>query len=89
MDKEFDIIIFDSAPCGAVADPIIMSTLTDVTIIVARNSKTPRTALFATKESLEKVGAIVAGVVLNDIDRKVGHYYNYYGGYYGDHRHHK
>ncbi|MBR3131213.1 polysaccharide biosynthesis tyrosine autokinase [Candidatus Saccharibacteria bacterium] len=86
LRKEYDIIIFDSAPCGAVADPIIMSTLTDTTIIVARNSKTPRAAVLATKEALEKVDAKIAGVVLNDVDRRVGHYYNYYGGYYGDRR---
>ncbi len=86
LRKEYDIIIFDSAPCGAVADPIIMSTLTDTTIIVARNSKTPRAAVLSTREALEKVDAKVAGIVLNDVDRKVGHYYNYYGGYYGDHR---
>lgn len=86
LKKDFDIIIFDSAPVGAVADPVIISTLTDVTLIVARNAKTPRTALLTTKDALEKVDAKIAGVIINDIDRKVGHYYNYYGGYYGDHR---
>jgi len=84
LKKEYDLIIFDSAPCGAVADPVIMSTLTDVTLIVARNAKTPQAALLATKDALEKVDAKIAGVVMNDIDRKVGHYYNYYGGYYKD-----
>lgn len=84
LKKDFDVIIFDSAPCGAVADPVIMSTLTDVTLIVARNAKTPRAALLATKDAIEKVDAKIAGVVVNDIDRKVGHYYNYYGGYYED-----
>ena len=86
LKKAFDIIIFDSAPCGAVADPVIMSTLTDVTLIVARNAKTPRTALLTTKDAIEKVDAKIAGVVINDIDRKVGHYYNYYDGYYEDRR---
>ena len=86
LKKDFDLIIFDSAPCGAVADPVIMSTLTDVTLIVTRNAKTPRAALLATKDALEKVDAKIAGVVINDIDRKVGHYYNYYGGYYEDRR---
>ena len=84
LKKEFDLIIFDSAPCGAVADPVIMSTITDETIIVARDSKTPRTALEATKNALKKVDAKIAGVVLNDIDRKIGHYY--YGNYYGDNK---
>lgn len=86
LGKDYDLVIFDSAPCGAVADPIIMSTLTDATIIVARNGKTPCSALASTKEALEKVEAKIAGVVLNDIDKKVGHYYSYYGGYYGDRR---
>ncbi len=84
LKKDYDLIIFDSAPCGAVADPIIMSTLTDETIIVARNGKTPHQALMSTKDALEKVGAKIAGVVVNDIDRKVNHYYSYYGGYYDE-----
>lgn len=82
LKKDFDLIIFDSAPVGAVADPVIMSNLTDETIIVARDGKTPRTALAVTKDTLAKTDAKVAGVVLNDIDRKIGHYY--YGDYYGD-----
>jgi len=82
LKKECDLIVIDSAPCGAVADPLILSTLTDETIIVARDSKTPRTALASTKNSLEKVDAKIAGVVLNNIDRKIAHYY--YGNYYGD-----
>lgn len=82
LKKDFDLIIFDSAPVGAVADPVIMSNLTDETIVVARDGKTPRTALAVTKDTLAKTGAKVAGVVLNDIDRKIGHYY--YGDYYGD-----
>ena len=44
--------------------------------------KTPRTALAVTKDTLAKTGAKVAGVIFNDIDRKIGHYY--YGDYYGD-----
>ncbi|MBR2695670.1 polysaccharide biosynthesis tyrosine autokinase [Candidatus Saccharibacteria bacterium] len=82
LKKDFDLVIFDSAPVGAVADPVIMSNLTDETIVVARDGKTPRTALAVTKDTLAKTGAKVAGVVLNDIDRKIGHYY--YGDYYGD-----
>lgn len=89
LKKDFDLIIFDSAPCGAVADPLIMSNLTDETIIVARDGKTPRQALMFTKDALEKVDAKIAGVVLNDIDRKVNHYYSYYGGYYDDNHHNK
>ena len=84
LKKDCDLIVIDSAPCGAVADPIIMATLTDETIIVARDGKTPRTALESTKTALKQVDAKIAGVVLNDIDRKIGRYY--YDSYYGDHK---
>lgn len=83
LAKEYDIVIFDGAPCNAVTDSTIMATLVDATLIVANNGKTPRSILTSTKESLDKVGAKVAGVVLNKIDKQFGHYYSYYGGYYG------
>lgn len=83
LTKEYDIVIFDGAPCNAVTDSTIMATLVDATLIVAHNGKTPRTVLTSTKEGLEKVGAKIAGLVLNKIDKQVGHYYSYYGGYYG------
>ncbi|MBR3180611.1 polysaccharide biosynthesis tyrosine autokinase [Candidatus Saccharibacteria bacterium] len=84
LKKEYDIIIFDSAPCNAITDPVIMSTLVDETIIVSKNGKTPRSLLASTKDALTKVDAKVAGVVINQIAKTEGYYHSYYGGYYGD-----
>lgn len=83
LKRDFDIIIFDGTPCNAIADSIVMSTLVDEVLIVATDAKTSRSALMATKEALDKVGAHLAGLVINQVDKKVARYYNYYG-YYGD-----
>ena len=78
----FDIVIFDGAPVGGLADSVILSSLVDETIVVVRDGGTSRNDLIATKESLSKVGAKVAGVVFNMANRKSSKYYNSY--YYGD-----
>ena len=78
LSNHYDIIIFDGTPCNGLTDSIIMSTLVDETLIVVRNAFTPRSALAATKEALEKVGAKIAGIVPNAIARKTASYYTYY-----------
>lgn len=78
LSNRFDLIIFDGTPVNGLTDSIIMSTLVDETLIVIRNAFTPRSALTATKESLEKVGAKVAGIVPNAVAKKTASYYTYY-----------
>ena len=79
LKDQYDIVIFDGAPCNGVTDSVIMSSLVDETLIVVREAKTPRNALNATRENLEKVNAHIAGVVLNGVNRKIAKYYSYYG----------
>lgn len=83
LKTKFHIIIFDGVPCNGLPDSIIMSTLVDKVLIVSREQKTPKSVLEVTKTSLQKVGAPVAGVILNDINRK-GSFYSKYYSYYGD-----
>ena len=83
LKQDYDIIIFDGTPCNGLADSIILSTLVDETIIITKDATTPKASLNDTKESLEKVGANIAGVVFNGINKKVAKYYSYYG---EDHR---
>lgn len=78
LNKKYDIIIFDGAPCNGVTDSIIMSTLVDEVLIVTKDSNTPRNTLMATKDMLEKVDAPIAGVVMNAVNKKVAKYYYYY-----------
>lgn len=79
LRQDFDIVIFDGTPCNGLADSVILSTLVDETLIVTKDAATSRSALNSTKEALEKVGANIAGVVFNSINKKVAKYYSYYG----------
>ena len=79
LRRNYDIIIFDGTPCNGLTDSIIMSTLVDETLIVVGTGSTPRSALMATKDSLQKVNAKIAGIVPNRIARKAATYYTYYG----------
>lgn len=79
LKKEYDIIIFDGAPCNGIADSLIMSSLIDKVIIVSAESVTPKEIIENTKNSLDKVDASIAGIVINKVDRKNVKYYGYYG----------
>ena len=66
---------------------MILSSFMDETIIVVKDSNTRKSDLAEVKSSLDKVGARVAGVVLNMVNRKSSKYYSSY--YYGsDEKHH-
>ena len=79
LKSKFDIIIFDGAPCNGVTDSVIMATNVDETLIVVRDSRTPKNTLDTARDSLKKVNAHITGVVINGINRKVAKYYSYYG----------
>ena len=81
--SRYDIIIFDGAPVGGLADSVILSSLVDETLIVVKDGSTRKSDLVAAKDSLEKVGARVAGIVFNMVDSKSSRYY-YDRYYYGD-----
>ena len=80
LKNYYDIVIFDGAPVGGLADSVILSSFMDRTLIVAKDKNTSRADLKATKESLEKVGAKLAGLVFNMVNQKSAKYYNYYYG---------
>ena len=77
----YDIVIFDGAPVGGLADSVILSSLMDETLIVVKDGNTSKNDLITAKDSLEKVGAKIAGVVINMVNRRSSKYYNSY--YYG------
>lgn len=81
IDK-FDIIIFDAPPCLIVADALIISRLVDFNIIVTAQNITRKEDLIKAKESIEKVGGKVAGIVLNKVQISQKTYENSY--YYGE-----
>ena len=83
LKSKYDVIIFDTPPVGGLTDALVMTRLADAVLIVARAKKTTMDLLENTKEALTNVGANIAGVILNRVDKKDSKYYkNYY--YYQD-----
>ncbi len=77
LAHESDIIIIDSPPVLAVADAAILSRAADGSLLVIDSGHTRREAAQRAKETLEKAGARVLGVVLNRIGGGRGYTYNY------------
>ncbi|MGE0792357.1 MAG: polysaccharide biosynthesis tyrosine autokinase, partial [Sandaracinaceae bacterium] len=88
--KNYDRIIFDSPPLGAVTDAAVLAPQLDAALIVVKADATTRDALGSALRQLRDVGANVVGGVLNDIDpRRKGYASDYYyyrreGYYYAD-----
>ena len=87
LKKEFDLVILDGAPITGLSDSLILSSLTDKTLLVTSINHTPKTELLNTKKALLGVSANLAGCVANNINAKgkgYGHYYYYNDYYYSD-----
>ena len=82
LREYYNVVIFDGAPVGGLADSVILSSLMDETLIVVKDASTAKNELLATKDALDKVGANIAGIVFNMSNRKATKYYNYY--YYNE-----
>jgi len=79
----FDVILIDSPPVLAVTDTLIVSSIAESTVLVARSGKTRRKAFVAAVEELKRARAKIIGVVLNGVDLgKEGSYYSKYYGHY-------
>ena len=92
LAEEFDRVIFDSPPVGAVTDASILARHTQGTVLVAEGGRTTKDALRRARGFLTGSGVNVLGCILNDLDMSsptsYGYYYysryGYYSGYTGD-----
>jgi tyrosine-protein kinase Etk/Wzc len=87
----YEYIIIDTPPIVAVTDAVILATLVDAYIIVARAETTQLEIVSRSRETMNRVGGNLLGIVLNDFDisNNYGTYYKYYryykyDSYYGD-----
>lgn len=78
LEKIFDYVILDGVPANGLPDALIMSRRADKVIVVASMKYTPMDLLVNTKKSLEKVGADIAGIVVNKVPRQHSSYYSSY-----------
>lgn len=87
VNTEFEVIIWDSPPLMTVSDSLILSRITDGTIIVARAGKTTydivRRGLNLLQGRRENdIHSHVLGIVINAFDIKKGDYYHKLYNYY-------
>ncbi len=84
LEKDWDIILFDSPPLVAVTDATMVSKEIDKIIIVVKVGYTDKKAFEHTVRALRNVNAPIGGVVLNAVTQKnsYGAYYYYYQYYH-------
>ena len=86
MREIYDVVIFDSPPLLAVADPSIIAAAVDAIILVVRTTSTCRPDVERTVELLRTLGTPVLGTVINGITpdqmgSRYGYRYGYGSGY--------
>lgn len=84
--ESYDWVLIDSPPAASLSDATLLAGLADVVLLVIRHNHTDRDLVSRTLQQLRRVGANVAGVILNnvDLDRAYGKEYAYAGYYYAE-----
>jgi len=88
IKTQAEVIILDSPPLLAVTDAAVLATRVDGVLLVVKPGETKLAACKQAVEQLQKVGANILGVILNDVDikrlryRYAKYYKNYYYSYY-------
>ncbi len=73
----YDRVIIDSSPVLAVSDSLSVAPQADGVVILVRSGVTRKKALLRTRELLRRVGAHIAGTVINDVNLRLENYYTY------------
>lgn len=79
LSQTYDYVICDTPPVGTFVDAAIVSTLVDATMLVIRENFAKRDEVLRAKDQLEKAGANLVGIVMNDCEiERNSYYYAYY-----------
>ncbi len=83
LEARFDVIIFDSPPCIAVTDAVVLSEHMDGVLLVIKQESTTRDAAQEALRRLSEVSDNLIGCIMNNIDIDHDNYgYRYYYRYY-------
>lgn len=81
MKQVSDIVIIDGTPVQLVTDSLIISRLSDATVIVTADKKTRKEDLKKVINNIEQIGGKLAGIIINQIPTTYKIYEKSY--YYG------
>jgi succinoglycan biosynthesis transport protein ExoP len=79
LKKQYDLVILDTPPTLAVADPRILAAYADAIVYVVRWDSTPRGAVDEGLKELTSVNAPIAGVVMSLVNETKASRYSYEG----------
>ena len=82
LKRRYDFVFFDSPPILGVSDASILASEMDMVIQVIQYRRYPQPMNIRAKQSIEKVGGKLVGIVLNNINMSQDESYYYYSGYY-------
>jgi capsular exopolysaccharide synthesis family protein len=71
LTERFDVVIVDAPPLQGVADAAVLSKVTDGALLVVRANRTRTVDVERSVDLLERVGAKLAGAVLNALPKKL------------------
>ncbi len=77
LTRRFDLVLVDSSPLLPVTDPVLLSRLTDTTLLIVASGTTTKGQLRRAVEQLAQVGARRVGIVLNEVTRGGDDAYGY------------
>ena len=85
----YDMIVLDSPPVSAVADPLILSRMVDGVVMTVRSNQTQKNQVIHCSSRLHEMEANILGAIVNRLDvRRSGYgyyyYYDYNSVYYAD-----
>lgn len=78
LKEMFDIIFIDTPPVLAVTDPQILASLSDRVAVIVSYGNTEKKDVIRAKDLLEKVGAKIIGVAINNVPNEAKQYNSYY-----------
>ncbi len=78
LRSKYQWVLLDSPPCLSITDAQILAGMADMVVLTARYRRTKLPLLERSALSLTRLGAKVAGVVLNGVDTQSSYYYDYY-----------
>ena len=82
--QRYDYVFSDSPRSWVCSGRIRAGQPGDMVVLVVQHRKYPQTMTLRAKQTVEKVGGNLLGIVLNNISINQDSYYYYYSGYYYD-----
>jgi capsular exopolysaccharide synthesis family protein len=87
LEKDYDMVLFDSPPIVAVTDASMISSELDAIALVVKAGQTERSAVDRALDTVKNVKAPLIGAILNGASQeslggKYAYYYSYYNYYY-------